>query len=314
MMNAPASTANVAVVTVGSERQTAHEQAVFLKRQPAFRMINVVAVTAGTRGFLTALATPSHRWIHSEVADVYGRPHTLAWLLDATGTAIIDTAQLVTPDPHNADRNIRDVATSYGIGQLIERARQLGASEIIVGADDFPGADAASGAANAAGAVLSTADGSGLKVGANELANLSSITLDSLNRPRFVVVMCDTKETLLQATTPTDPQRLFAQQVATFNPEVAADMPFTGAYDGMAFGLAALFGARLVDAAAFGVQLHDPSRSATRSQLLVGSTGQLARFAPAYTDPQQQTTTFVSDLIDATHVGALAAAYAKLQR
>lgn len=314
MMARSTRAANASIVTVGSDLQSAHEQANVLKRDPAFCTIDVVSVTAGTRGFLTALATPSHRWIQSEVADVYGRPHTLAWLLDPVGTAIIDAAQLATPNPHGADQNIRDVATTYGIGQLIERARQMGASRIVVGADGFPGADAASGAANAAGASLVVTDGSGLKVGANELANLTGITVDQLIRPRALVVMCDTKQSLSQITTPKEPQRQFAKQVAPLNPQLTPDTPYTGAYEGLAFGLAALFGATLVDAPTFGVQLHDTSRTASRSQLLIGSNAQLTRFAPAYRSSQQQTATLACDMIDANSMHAITGAYAQLQR
>lgn len=303
-------TANQAVVTVGSAMQSAHAQAAMLKRDEAFRGVDVVAVTAGSRGFLSALATPAHRWMRSEVADVYGRPVTVSWLLDPQGTAFIDAAQLVVPKPMHQDANVREVATSYGLGQLLDRARQVGARRVILGCDSFPGADVASGAANACGARFYVADRSGLKIGANELHKLTEVTVEQLKRPPSLVVMCDTTNALSTVTAADDARRVFASKLAPFAHQVTPDMARTGAYDGLAFGLAAVFGATLVDAHVFGVQLDDPSHNESRRRVLVGSPDQLARVRGAYPD---QTATHVCDVIEGANRQVIASIRARLE-
>lgn len=304
--------AKPSVVTVGSATQSAEQQAHLLRRAWGVRDVNVLAVTVGSRGFLSALASPSHRWIRSEVADVYGRPVDVNWLFDKHGTAIIDAAQLHTPTPVDADQNIRDVATSYGLGQLVSRARQYGAHTVVIGVATFPGADAGSGAANAAGARLYVADGSGLKVGANELSRCTDVRIEGLIRPASVIVLCDTAQSLNDITTTQDPRRHFAAHVARLAPNVTPEMSYTGAADGLAFGMAALFGATLVDASMFGVRLHDPSYTGEQPRLLVGSEAEIDRFLPAYSTAQAMLTTYPCEQLDAPQVAEIHALAAQL--
>jgi len=310
----PSSTNGAAVITTGSAAQTAAEQAARLHRLPAFAGVDVIAVTAGTNGFLTALANPTDRWLSSEVADVFGRPVQVSWLLRTEGTAVIDATQLLTALPGTADRNLSAVATSYGLGQLLQRARSLGAHTVIVGAAGFPGADAASGALNAAGAKLAVANGSGLKVGANELAHILTFTPAEPKAQPHVILLCDTDQPLAQIAGIDDARRLFAALVNPYNPNVTPESPRTGAYDGLAFGFACAFNATLVDATGFGVQLHDPESSVRHAQLVIGGPEQIATFSRVYDTLDGRTITFTADVIGPENAREIAATFATLRK
>ncbi len=296
------------IIACGSPGQTADTQASMLRRDPALAGVNVIAVTTAQRGFLCALAGPTDRWMRSEVADVYGLPVDVSWLLRADGTAVIDAAQLVTADREHADANIRLVATSYGIGQLLVRARFAGATTAIVGADGFPGGDAGTGAANAAGARLTVANGSGLKIGANELGDLTGFVPAEHARTPHVVLLCDTARSLAHIASSDDPRLQFADLIKPLYAAVTPDTAYTGACDGLAFGFATVFGGELVDAATYAVGLHDPQYATRKTLVLVGSKENLLAVAGVYEASGGHCETYVCDRIDRDVVRALVGA------
>lgn len=299
----------LAVVAVGSAHQSAAAQAVALRQHLGPHHPPVIAVTAGSAGFLTALATPMDRWQISEVADVYGRPTCVRWLIRAGMTALIDATELITAHPAGADANLRDVSTSYGIGQLVAAASRRGVTRVIIGASGFPGADVASGAANAAGARLRKADGSGLKVGVNELAGFARYDPAPRAGMPQVTLLCDVNMPFRDIVGVDDVRQRFAAAIAEQHPEMTTDMPMSGAFDGLAYGMASMLRAELVPAVAYGVALHDPDRHQRHGQILVGSADQLAVFATEYAGA---TVTHVTEHVSPADAAVVRSAYTSL--
>jgi glycerate 2-kinase len=123
----------------------------------------------GGEGLLDVVARDGDTWLDVEVAGPHGHPVDAPLLLRDDGTAIVESAlacglHLVPPD-----RRSPMPATTYGVGQLIDRAREEGAVRILVGLGGSATVDGGSGALNGLGFRLRVADGSGLKVGAADL-------------------------------------------------------------------------------------------------------------------------------------------------
>lgn len=292
-----ASTETMTLIAFGSARQSADVQARLLRQTPGLARFHIVAVARPTAGFLRVLATPADRWMATEVADVYGRPVRATWLLRPCGTAVLDAATLVTAHPYGADDNVRNVATSYGVGQLITVARYVGSHHVVVAAAGFPGGDCGSGAAHAAGARLKKLDGSGVKVGVNELGGFARLDTQQLVAPPRLTVLCDTRAPLKDSMGPNDARQTFIDAIENANPDVTCDTPRGGAYDGMAFGLAGLLHAELVDANAYAVALHDPDAMARQQQVLIGGQDELEQMASHYPPGATQ---IIADQIDET--------------
>lgn len=223
----------------------------------------------GGEGLLDALHGPDDREVHVEVAGPMGRPVDAWFSLRPDGTAVVESAMAC--GLHLVDPAARDPlrATTFGVGQLLDAARRAGAHRVLVGLGGSASVDGGAGALTGLGFALRVADGSGLKVGADDLRRVDTI------RPGWhdhgwdqveVVLLADVRTPLSRAARVFGPQkgaspevveqledalRRWEQVVARDleAPELA-DQPGTGAAGGLGFGLAAALGGSFVDGAA----------------------------------------------------------------
>ncbi len=193
-------------------------------------------------------------------------------LLGDGGRAVIEMAAasglpLVPPDRRNPLR-----ASTYGTGQLIIAALEIGCREILVGAGGSATVDGGCGAAQALGVRFLAADGRVIDppMGGERLGDVQRIDLthrDPRIRETTVTVLCDVNNPLCG---PNGAARVFgpqkgadAEQVESLERnlthladvvrrDVGVDlrnMPGAGAAGGLAGGLAAFAGARLTPGA-----------------------------------------------------------------
>lgn len=133
------------------------------------------------------------------VSGPLGRP-TIAWIATRGHIAVIEAAQacgleLVTPSPETALG-----ASSFGVGQLIRHALDLGYREILVGVGGTASTDGGVGLLHALGARFTDAGGRDLALGGGHLADLDAIDLrglDSRLRECHLTVAIDVENTLL---------------------------------------------------------------------------------------------------------------------
>lgn len=243
------------------------------------------AADGGEGTVATVLAGLSGTPVTETVLDPLGRPIQATFAILDTGEAVIEMAQasgllLVAPEE-------RDVlsATTYGTGQLIRKALDMGCRKICIGIGGSATNDAGAGMAQALGVRLYDAEGRELPPGGGALGTLDHIDCTELD-PRLkeadILVMCDvnnplcgpegashiygpqkgaTAEMILQLD-----QNLkhFADIVEEDLNVSARNVPGAGAAGGLGMGLMCFTGARLVrgvdvilDLAAFDEKLKD---------------------------------------------------------
>lgn len=223
----------------------------------------------GGEGLIDVLAaiTPGSRLDRVEVAGADTRPRDVSVLwLDAT-SVVLETAEICgfagVPLP---ERRPLD-ASSYGVGQALRAVLDRGATYVVVGLGGTATVDGGSGALNGFGLRLSTADGSGLRVGAGDLGAVRSIAAGWSVIPEGVTIdlLADVVVPLAEAVPRFGPQKgLTPVQIgpiagamsawgdlltATFPGPVDASTPGTGAAGGLGFALALALGGRLVPGA-----------------------------------------------------------------
>lgn len=224
-----------------------------------------VPMSDGGEGLLDVVHRPEDRRVEVEVAGPLGHPVEAWFSLRGDGTAVLESALAcgllhLRPDQRDPRR-----ATTYGVGQLLDAAREAGARRILVGLGGSATVDGGAGALTGLGLRLRVADGSGLKVGAADLHRVRSIEwawADEGWRGVEVELLADVRTTLGDAAARFGPQKgatppvveelaaaldHWASVVAeTWDvPDLAAE-PGTGAAGGLAYGLAAGLGGRLV--------------------------------------------------------------------
>lgn len=253
--------------------------------------VAVRPMSDGGDGLLDVIRQASDRTLEVEVADPLGHPR-LARFLFRDGTAIVESAeacglQLVPEHQRNPLHT-----TTYGVGQLIDAARSNGADRILVGLGGSATADGGAGALAALGFQLSSADGSGLKIGGEHLIRIAGI------EPRWVasweqvevVVLADVRTRLLDApkrfgpqkgATPSDVARLeegLARWADVVERDLAVsfrDQPGSGAAGGLGFGLAAGLGASIVPGAEWVAELVGLPSVLAQADLVVTGEGEL---------------------------------------
>ncbi|MBW2254809.1 MAG: glycerate kinase [Deltaproteobacteria bacterium] len=209
------------------------------------------------------------------VTGPLGTPVEAEWAVLADGAAVIEMAAaaglaLVPPGRRDPART-----TTFGVGELIRDALDAGVSRIVVGVGGSGTVDGGVGAAQALGVDFRLEGPSGAgspssrPLNGGDLRHLVAAGLNGVD-PRLAVtdlaVACDVTNPLLG---PNGAAAVYAPQKGA-NPEqvemleaglahlavlaaapgtslhLAADTPGAGAAGGLAFGLAAFFGARLV--------------------------------------------------------------------
>jgi glycerate 2-kinase len=162
----------------------------------------------GLLDVLEVLATPSATRQVAEVAGPLGQPVDAGWLLRSDGSAVVESAQacglaLVAPE-----RRDPMLATTYGVGELLEVIRELGARRILVGLGGTASVDGGAGALTALGFRPTLEDGSGLKIGGEDLHRVARVTDDWVADWRGITI-----ELLADVTTPlTEAARIFGPQ------------------------------------------------------------------------------------------------------
>ncbi|MFG2054309.1 glycerate kinase [Micromonospora sp. NPDC048930] len=210
--------------------------------------------------FAAALPDAERRTVTVPGPD--GRPVSAAWLLLPDGAAVLELAQssglplMAAPDPLGAH--------TYGLGAVARAALDAGATRLVIGLGGSASTDGGTGAMRALGLRLRDGQGRDLPLGGAALADLAHIdTADLLPAPPGGVQL------LVDVTAPlTGP----AGAAAVFGPQKGADPadvavldaalrrlaevaggdpeePGAGAAGGTAYGLAALWGARITPGA-----------------------------------------------------------------
>lgn len=207
------------------------------------------------------------RFINAKVLNPLGRSIATTFALLSDGsTAMIEMAnasglRLITA----AERNPL-ITTTYGTGQLMRAALNIGARKIIIGLGGSATVDGGAGMAQALGARLLDAQGEEIGYGGGSLTNLHAIDLSGLD-PRLreceIIAACDVDNPLVgehgsaavfgpqKGATPDMVTQLDAN-LAHFAHIIQRDLgvdvlriPGGGAAGGIAAGLIAFCGARL---------------------------------------------------------------------
>jgi glycerate kinase len=228
-----------------------------------------VPLSDGGEGLLDALGTPDDRWLTTEACGPLGHPLEARLLLRPDGTAVIESALVCGLALVEDRRRNPLVATTYGVGELLDAACDAGARRILVGLGGSATVDGGAGALTGLGFRLRVADGSGLKVGGADLHRVHAAERgwaredwDAVE----VVLLADVRTPLPDAARRFGPQKgALPDAVPRLEAGLAAwaevaerdlaggrrlrDEPGTGAAGGLGFGLAAALGARIVPGA-----------------------------------------------------------------
>jgi glycerate kinase len=215
----------------------------------------LLPMSDGGEGLLDVVAASGDTWVTTEVAGPHGHPVEAALLLRPDGSAVIESAQACGSHLVPEDRRRPGLATTYGVGQLLDAARDVGADRLLVGLGGSATVDGGTGALNGLGLHLTVADGSGLKIGADDLHRVRHVAWgwagdwDDVE----VVLLADVPHTLAEAAPVFGPQKGASEvEVVALRAALAAwadvaerdlagsirrDDPGTGAAGGLAFGL-----------------------------------------------------------------------------
>ena len=176
----------------------------------------LVPMSDGGEGLLDVVQRPDDVRHVTEVAGPLGHPLDAAMLLRADGSVLIESALacgLALVAPH---RRAPLRTTTYGVGQLLEAARALGARRILVGLGGSATVDGGAGALMGLGLRPTLEDGSGLKVGAADLERVAAVSVGWRSDWSDVEV-----ELLADVTTPlTDAAQVFGPQKGASPDEV----------------------------------------------------------------------------------------------
>jgi glycerate 2-kinase len=245
----------------------------------------LVPVADGGEGTLDALvAAAAGRRRGSNVLDPLGRPIEAAIGELPGHVAVVELAQASGYERLAAHERNPELTSTYGTGEQIRAALDLGATRIIIGLGGSATTDGGMGLARALGVRFLDADGrelDGRGADAIAVARIDLSGMDTRLATAEIVVACDVDNPLLGA----------AGAAAVFGPQkgadvamvdrleaglanlaailardvgvAVADVPGGGAAGGAAAGLVALFGATLtpgaplvLDAAGFHTQLE----------------------------------------------------------
>lgn len=253
-----------------------------------------VPMSDGGEGLVDVVAGPRDTWLHVEVAGPHGHPVEAAVLLREDGTAVIESAAACGLRLVAHERRDPMLATTYGVGQLLEATREAGARRILVGLGGSASVDGGAGALSGLGFRLRVADGSGLKIGADDLHRIARIERGWAGDWDAIEV-----ELLADVTTPlTEAARRFGPQKGATRDQVDrlsvalerwADVverdlatpaglrhePGTGAAGGLGFGLVATLRASIVTGSAVVAAMVGLDDALDRADLVVTGEGRL---------------------------------------
>lgn len=242
----------------------------------------------GGEGTLEAIgaAVPGAQPHEAEVTGPDGRPVVARWLQLPDGTAVAELAQssglplMRAPDAEGA--------STAGLGEVLGAALDAGATALVIGLGGSASTDGGAGALQALGLRLTDAAGVELVPGGAALAGLASVDRAGLRPPpvRGVRLLTDVTHPLLGArgaaatfapqkgADPAAVERL-EHALATWARQAGGDPaePGAGAAGGTAFGLAALWGARIVPGSAEIARLSGLDAAVASADLLISGEG-----------------------------------------
>lgn len=260
---------------------------------PAHEVV-LVPMSDGGEGLLDVVHRPTDRVVEAEVAGPLGHPVD-AWLsLRDDGTAVVESALAcgLARLPDGQRDPLR--ATTYGVGQLMDAAREAGARRILVGLGGSATVEGGAGALTGLGFRLRVADGSGLKVGAADLHRVATIE-PGWRHPDWddlaVILLADVRTALGDAARRFGPQKgatdddvpVLADALAHWEAVVAeqcaarglAQQPGTGAAGGLGYGLAAALGATVEEGAAVVAELVGLDDAVASADVVVTGEGRV---------------------------------------
>lgn len=230
--------------------------------------LHLVPMSDGGEGLLAVLQRPEDRTVEIEVAGPDSRPVQASFLVRDDGTAIVESASACGLHLLAVDRRNPLHTTTYGVGQLLDAARTAGAKRILLGLGGSATVDGGAGALTGLGLRLRVADGSGLKIGGDDLYRVAAIErgwIDPAWEDLPVVLLADVRTHLEDAARVFGPQKgATSDAVRHLEAGLSAwadvverdlDMPRlrerdgTGAAGGLGYGLLAALRADLVPGA-----------------------------------------------------------------
>jgi glycerate 2-kinase len=263
------------------------------RARPADELV-AVPLSDGGEGLLEVVATAEDTWLTTEVVGPDGHPVDAALLLRPDGTAVVESAQACGLALLAPERRSPMPATTYGVGELLDAAREAGVRQILVGLGGSATVDGGAGALTGLGFRLRVADGSGLKIGGGELHRVRHI------EPSWVADWSGIEVVLLADVTTklADAARVFGPQKGASEAEVLElarglevwaevaerdlagpgryrDRPGSGAAGGLGFGLACALGARFVPGAAEVAALQGLPRALAGADIVLTGEGRL---------------------------------------
>lgn len=254
----------------------------------------VVPMSDGGEGLLDVVATPDDTWVTTEVAGPQGHPLDALLLLRGDGSVVVESATACGLHLLPVERRSPRLATSYGVGQLLEAAKDLGARRILLGLGGSASVDGGTGALTALGFRLRVGDGSGLKIGGDDLGRVASVERGWAEdwSDVEVVLLADVDATLADAAPRFGPQKgagpgevaELATALMTWADVAERDLaesglrdePGSGAAGGLGFGLrCALPAARFEVGADVVAELVGLEAALTGADLVVTGEGRL---------------------------------------
>lgn len=181
-------------------------------------------------------------------------------LIDGGATAWLDMASAAGLELVPASRRDPGHTTTFGVGELMRAALDAGARRLVIGVGGSATTDGGAGLAQALGARLEGVPEPATGVALRGLAGVDRTGLDPRLREARILVAADVTSPLLGrhgAAAVFAPQKgadasrvqeleTGLARLAAACPEVPAELPGAGAAGGLAFGLAAFAGARLL--------------------------------------------------------------------
>lgn len=229
--------------------------------------LDVVALSDGGPGFTESLRTPRCLSREARVHDPLFREVRAGWLQD-NATALLEMASACGLSRLAPSERAPAIASTFGVGELILSALDLGCTRIVLGAGGSATNDGGAGAAEALGVRLLDADGQPLGPGGAELGRLARVDVSGLDARLSKIsieVATDVRNPLLGsagASRTYGPQKgaspaaveALEEGLSRLEQVVREDLgidcarePGMGAAGGLAYGLAALCGAKVTD-------------------------------------------------------------------
>lgn len=255
--------------------------------------IELLPMSDGGEGLLEVLGQEGTRH-RTEVAGPLGHPQDTSWVIDRDGTAIIAADEVcglrLLSEPERDPLR----TTTFGVGQLLAEARSAGARRILVGLGGTATVDGGAGALAGLNFRLQVADGSGLKVGGEDLHRVARADRGWSPQPfdAEIVLLADVTAKLLDAARIFGPQKgaseddveLLTRGLSAWADVAERDLaggrslrnqPGTGAAGGLGFGLACALGAHFEPGAAFVAERIGLPRAIEDTDLVITGEGRL---------------------------------------